>query len=435
MKDLPVDGGSASDASLRLLMGCIADDYTGATDVVSELQRHGLQTVLHFGIPEDRSTTPPCDAVVLALKTRSAPAAVAIEVSLRAKEWIESSGAKHTYFKYCSTFDSTSDGNIGPVADALSDASDVAIVAVCPASPLQARTVYSGYLFVQHQLLEDSPMRHHSTTPMADSSIKRLLEAQSAKKSGNVWLAEVRSGPDAIRAAMRSLVAEGNSYAVLDAVDCENLNAIAEAVAHASLASGGAPLAGAIGGILLGSTGTRPDTQLSVPTGGKVVILAGSCSKTTREQVAVAQEVYPWHRLDPVAHPDPSELKARALEWLDANLDSALPLLVFSSAAPEEQKAASRAGGDLIGIILERVLGELALYASQRGRSRVIVAGGETAGAVIDSIGVKTATVGGEQERGVPWLKADTEDMWLLLKSGNYGSRSFLVEAAEVATI
>lgn len=414
-----------------LLFGCIADDYTGATDVVFELQRRGLTTVLRFGTTDDDVAPPRCDAAVVALRTRSAPPDVAVQASLRASKWLLDSGASRLYFKYCSTFDSTEMGNIGPVADALLDQSGSPMTVVCPASPAQGRTIYQGYLFVREQLLEDSPMRYHSTTPMTDSRISRLLGAQSTKTVGVVPLRTVREGPDAIRTQVESLSNAGDSYAVLDALDDADLTHIAQAAAAMPLATGAAPLAGAIAGFLAQKQRATVEREFASPTVGNALIVAGSCSETTRRQVAAVQRKYPSHRLDPIAHPDESEMKSHALKWLDAHLHESVPLLVFSSATPDQQREARHSAGDNIGRILEDVLADVTRHAVRHGRNRIITAGGETAGSVVDAIGVQAVVVGREQAPGVPWLWSESDDLWLLLKSGNYGADDLLVRAAE----
>lgn len=425
-------GGSQVVTGSGPLLGCIADDYTGATDVAAGLRSAGMHTILLFGLPAPQLQLPDCDAIVVALKTRSVAPADAVKASLDVQSWLAAQGVGQLYFKYCSTFDSTDLGNIGPVADALMAATSAQLTVVCPSSPQQSRTVYQGHLFVGNELLSESPMRHHSLNPMTDSSLLRLLGKQTSHDIGLVDLRVVRSGAAAVTRAFEHMASQGVRYAIVDALEDDDLHTVAEAVAGMSVATGAAGLAGAIGAALMGDR-PRP-TQLGagpLPE-GRALILAGSCSVATREQVAFAQGRYAWHRLDPLTHPSAQALTAAALDWVEQHIDAGEPLLVFSSATPEEQRAVKAAAIDGVAEMLEETLSAVALFAVERGCRRVIVAGGETSGAVVEKLGVRTVVVGSEQAPGVPWLiTPDDPSLALLLKSGNYGGRDLMVEATE----
>jgi uncharacterized protein YgbK (DUF1537 family) len=390
------------------VLGFIADDYTGATDVAAALRRAGLRTVLFFGPP--RGDAPPCDAVVVALKTRTVAASEAVAESVRVRDWLVERGVTRLYFKYCSTFDSTDAGNIGPVADALLD-TDLTIV--CPASPEHGRTVYLGHLFVGDRLLSESSMRHHPLTPMTDSDLVRVLGRQTRHPVGLVPLPLVRQGAEEVRAELESLRARGVRYAVTDAVEDADLLVIARASQGLRLLTGAAGLARAVGTV--SGSGGEAGEETTLPAGPGIV-LAGSCSAATLAQVALARTTLPSYRIDP-AEPE------GALRWLRANADGG-PVMVYSSAPPEE-----RAGRDAAEVF-EQTLGALAVAAVDLGYRRIVVAGGETSGAVVNAIGVDSVEIAAEEDRGVPWCLTTGEPrLALLLKSGNFGQEDLLVRA------
>lgn len=392
------------------MLGCIADDYTGATDVAAALRRAGLHTVLFFGPPGDGATLPPCDAVVVALKTRTVAVAEAVAASVLVRDRLVAWGVSRLYFKYCSTFDSTDEGNIGPVADALLD-EDLTIV--CPASPEHGRTVYMGHLFVGDRLLSESSMRHHPLTPMTDSDLVRVLGRQTAHPVGLVPLRVVRQGADAVHAELDTLRGRGVRYAVTDAVDDADLGTIARATQDLRLLTGAAGLARAVG--LVSGDRSEAEEETTLPAGPGIV-LAGSCSATTLAQVALARATLPSYRLDP-AEPD------SARGWLRAHADGRA-VMVYSSAPPEE-----RAGRDAAEVF-EQTLGALAAEAVDLGYRRIVVAGGETSGAVVNALGVDSVEIAAEEDRGVPWCLSTGEPrLALLLKSGNFGRQDLLLRA------
>ncbi|WP_207500363.1 3-oxo-tetronate kinase [Klenkia soli] len=413
-------------------MGCLADDFTGATDVAAGLRRVGLQVLLLIGTPIKKMALPDCDAIVVALKSRTIPAAEAIEQSLRAQRWLADHGVTRFYFKYCSTFDSTDAGNIGLVTDALLDAVGGAPAIICPASPEHGRTVYQGHLFVGSQLLSESSMAHHPLTPMTDPDLVRVLARQTPHPVAALPLQQLRSGPDAVRAALQQATEAGVRHLITDIADDTDLAALAAAVADRPLLTGGAGLARALGAHLR-STAARAATEDHLPA-GPALVLAGSCSTATLEQVARAREVMPAHQLDPALTPDPHQLLTRAQDWLHKHRSE--PAVLIYASAPADARAAGQAAmGPDTATVLETTLATLANNAREAGRRRIIVAGGETSGAVVKALSLRSLLVGPEADPGVPWCHTTTEPhLALLLKSGNFGRPDLLVRAVEGAT-
>ncbi|MFD4638165.1 3-oxo-tetronate kinase [Lentzea sp. NPDC058436] len=403
------------------MLGCIADDHTGGSDVAAALRRAGMRVVLRFGLPNAETRLPDCDAVVVALKTRALPAAEAVAHTLHARRWLASQGADRLYLKYCSTFDSTDDGNIGPVADAVADG---ALTLICPASPEHGRTTYLGHLFVDGTPLSESPMRHHPLTSMTDSNLVRVLGRQTPHPVGLLPLDVVRGG--AIREHLDSLAAKGIRHVVVDATEDADLLAVARATVHLPVVTGGAGLAGAIARATTTTAQAEPATLPS----GPAVVLAGSCSAATLAQLDQALARFPGHRLDPVRTSDPEDLVQEAFAWLDEHFGDG-PVVLYSSASPDQRAAARAAMGPHTSELLEQALGRVAERAVKLGARRVVVAGGETSGAVTTALGVEQVLVGDEADRGVPWCLTTGDDpLALLLKSGNFGGPDLLVRAA-----
>ncbi|MDV3123940.1 four-carbon acid sugar kinase family protein [Mycobacterium sp. 21AC1] len=412
-------------------IGCIADDYTGGTDVAAALRRQGLRTVLLFGAPGEGALTDECDAVVVALKSRALDAEAAVAMSLAAQHWLTAvAGVPTVYFKYCSTFDSTAAGNIGPVTDALLAAARAPLSVVCPATPEHGRTVYQGHLFVADQLLSESSMRHHPLTPMTDSYLPRLMAAQSPHPVKLIGWQDVRRGGAAIADALRRAAGEGVRHVVLDALDDDDLLTIAGAVAGMPVITGAAGLAGAVGHVIADHDQTEPaPPPLPAPAGASVVF-AGSCSKTTLEQVAHARGRFASLRLDPRTAATPADLLGPARAWLLEHLGDE-PVMIYSSAPADERGPADPD----VANQLEATMGALAKAAVAAGARRVVVAGGETSGAVVDALEVKSVVVDAEADRGVPWCSTSDPRISLLLKSGNFGRPDLLVRAATSRTL
>jgi uncharacterized protein YgbK (DUF1537 family) len=412
-------------------LGCIADDYTGGTDVASALRRQGLATLLLFGLPRPDWAAAGADAVVVALKSRNLSPAEAVAVSRAAQRWLTEQGIGRLFFKYCSTFDSTDDGNIGPVADALLEGTGSRFSVVCPTSPEHGRTVHQGHLFVGDRLLSESSMRHHPLTPMTDPDLVRVMGRQTPHRVALVPSEIVRQGPTAVATAFAGLRDQGVRFAVTDATTDDDLATIAAASRDLPVVTGAAGLVRLLGAAAarVADRGTEGEQVSTAPLpGGPALILAGSSSATTLEQVARARERFPAYRLDPAATPDPGDLRAKAVDWIGRHLEGGT-VLVYASAPPSDRDQAPPGASRAI----ELTMAELARAAVGRGVRRIVVAGGETSGAVVDGLGIDRVVVAREEDRGVPWLvTSGPAPLALLLKSGNFGRPDLLVRAAEV---
>jgi 3-dehydrotetronate 4-kinase len=413
-----------------MLLGAIADDLTGATDLALSLSRGGLRTILLNGLTEHRPSLADADAVVVALKSRTIPPAEAVAQSLAAAAWLKELGTQQFFFKYCSTFDSTDQGNIGPVADALMDFLGVDRAVVCPAFPANGRTVYQGHLFVGRQLLSDSPMKDHPLTPMRDANLVRLLQRQTKRRVSLIDLAVVRQGASEIRRQID--VAEPETLIVIDALVDSDLLEIAAAVCDHTLLTGGSGLAIGVPDNFQRSVhiASARAASAAVAVSGRSVVLAGSCSTATRRQVktAIAAGV-PALKIDPLAIHAGDVTADAVAEWVLAQ--SAITPLVYSESDPEKVSAAQRAlGVERAGHLVERLLGEVASTLRDRGFSQFLVAGGETSGAVVAALNVIAVLIGPEIDPGVPWtFTVDEKPLALALKSGNFGSDDFFIKA------
>ena len=424
------------------LLGCIADDFTGATDLANTLVKGGMTAVQVIGVPPaaerpgGSAALPEADAVIVALKSRTAPVREAVAESLAACEALLAAGARQIFFKYCSTFDSTEAGNIGPVADALVRRLDCGFALANPAFPTNGRTVYQGHLFVGQALLNESGMENHPLTPMRDANLVRVLGRQTDGTVGLVPFATVEQGAVAIRKAMTALKESGRRYAIVDAVTDAHLLAIGEAAAEHALITGGS-------GVAMGlpanfrARGLLPERGEAAaalpPMTGHAAVLAGSCSRATLGQIGYARDHAPVLELDVLARPDAAALAAQALDWAAGKL-GAQPVVIAASAPPEKVAALqAKLGRDAAGALVERALSAIAAGLVERGVRRLVVAGGETSGAVVSRLGVASLRIGPEIDPGVPWtyaeIAAPSGGLHLALKSGNFGARDFFLKA------
>jgi uncharacterized protein YgbK (DUF1537 family) len=414
------------------LLGCIADDFTGATDLAGILVRAGMRTVQTVGVPAGPLGAE-VDAVVVALKSRTIPARDAVAQALAALAWLREAGCRRFFFKYCSTFDSTDHGNIGPVAEALLAALDAPLAIACPAFPENGRRVFTGYLFVGDVLLSESGMRDHPLTPMTDPSLVRVLQRQARGKVGLVQEAAVAAGPAAIRARLEALRAEGVSLAIVDAISDGDLQAIGEACADLPLVTGGSGVAMGLPAAwrARGLLGPADGAATLPPSSGLRAIISGSCSTATLGQVAAALAAgIPAFRVDPLRLAAGEDLAAAALAWATPRL-AAGPILVHATAEPAEVRAAQdRLGRERAGVLVEACLAAVAAGLVERGVGRLIVAGGETSGAVVSALGVRSLRIGPQIAPGVPWTATvGSRPIALALKSGNFGGPGFFVDA------
>ncbi|MGI9405025.1 MAG: 3-oxo-tetronate kinase [Hyphomicrobiaceae bacterium] len=420
---------------MPILLGCIADDFTGATDLANTLVKEGMRAVQLIGVPDGGLDLGNANAVVIALRSRTAPTEEAVGNSLKALSWLQSLGALQFYFKVCSTFDSTAEGNIGPVADALLNALDTNFAIVCPAFPQNGRTVYQGHLFVGDQLLSESPMKDHPLTPMRNANLIRLMSAQSSRRVGLIDLAIVVRGNSAIAERCDTLQAEGISYGIADAVCDDNLRTIGHVAAQHKLIIGGS-------GVAIGlpasfsENGMLAEVEASrLPTApGRSVVIAGSCSKATRGQIARAKTAWPAFKvdIDRIAAVGPAVVDD-ALGWAHDHATD-IPVLVYGSADPDEvARNQEKYGRERTGQMMEEALGRVAQGLVERGTRRLIVAGGETSGAVVSALGIRGLRIGPEIDPGVPWTETlDQPHLALALKSGNFGSPDFFSKALEM---
>ena len=419
-----------------LLLGCVADDFTGATDLAAMLVANGMRTVQLIGVPDADMPAPECDAIVVALKSRTAPVAEAVRDNLAALAWLRARGARQFVQKYCSTFDSTDQGNIGPVADAFVAALGCGFALATPAFPANNRTVFQGHLFVGSTLLNQSGMEHHPLTPMTDANLVRVLGRQTTGTVGLVAHATVARGSAFIRDAMTALKERGTRYAVVDAVTDEDLRAIGQAAAHHPLVTGGSGVAIGLPDNFraAGLLAEHGDPAALPHVDGAAAVLAGSCSRATLFQIARAREHLETHALDPEATPDAEALADTALAWAERRIGTT-PIVITASAPPERVTSLQALlGRDEAGALVERALAAIAEGLVARGVRRLVVAGGETSGAVVTTLGVRTLRIGAQIDPGVPWTYAEGRGppMLLALKSGNFGAPDFFTKAFEI---
>ena len=412
-----------------MLLGCIADDLTGATDLGVNLAREGLSVIQLNGVPDASLDVPDADVLVVALKSRTIPAADAVAQSLAALAWLRTRGAPRIYFKYCSTFDSTARGNIGPVTEALQDALAAPIVPATPAYPRNQRTVYRGHLFVGDELLSDTGMRDHPLTPMTDSNLVRLLAAQSTRGVGLVSTDVLDAGAEAAGARLSALREAGCGHAIVDATRDEHLTIAGAAFAALPLTTGGTGLAvGLVRALGQGTSGTKEWERPAHD--APVAWLSGSCSNATRRQVDVAALHATPLRLDPLALAADAGLADRIAEAAVARVGHT-PVFVVATAAPEVVAAAQAAlGVEQAARVVEAAFARVARALYVAGVRAFVVAGGETSGAVVEALGVRALAIGPEIDPGVPWTRAAAgPPCWLALKSGNFGSDDFFARA------
>jgi len=420
---------------VTLALGCIADDYTGASDLANTLTRAGLRTVQTIGVPADDLKLPEVDAVVVSLKSRSIESSEAVSRSRAAETWLRGRGAAHVLFKVCSTFDSTDKGNIGPVMDALRASSGDKIVLVTPAFPETGRTVYQGNLFVGSVPLNESPLKDHPLNPMHDSNLVRVLARQSKTRVGLVELAVVTRGADAVRKRLADLAATGIGAAIIDAVFDRDLETIGAVALDHRVSVGASGIGLGLARALVGSRAVKAnasDATSDKPVGGPAACLAGSCSQATLGQIASAEKVMPVLHLDPDQIVKGTDEQRRAVAWARERLGSG-PVLIASSATPEEvANLQGRHGREASGHAIEQAMADIADALVQGGVRRLVVAGGETSGAVVDRLQIPGFLVGAEIAAGVPVLRAvgaKAGDMLLALKSGNFGGPEFFSDA------
>jgi uncharacterized protein YgbK (DUF1537 family) len=416
--------------SKPLLLGCIADDFTGATDLANNLVRAGMRVVQTIGVP-NAPLSAEVDAVVVALKSRTIAPQDAIDQSLQALQWLQGQGAQQIYFKYCSTFDSTEQGNIGPVTEALMQALQTDFTIATPAFPDNGRTVFKGYLFVGDVLLNESGMQHHPLTPMTDANLVRVMQAQCKSKVGLLSHKTIAQGAEAIQQEIANLQKQGVHIAVVDAVSNDDLMRLGPALK-------GMPLVTAGSGVAIGlpqNFGLSPTLQASLlpKASGLQAVVSGSCSQATNRQVAHFKATgRPTFLIDPL-HLKGSweDLVQEVLAWAQGHLVSS-PVLVYSTATPESVQAVqSQLGVEVAGYQVEQALAAIARGLVQQGVHQLVIAGGETSGACVQALAIEQLQIGPQIDPGVPWCHAHTPmgGVHITLKSGNFGTDDFFSKA------
>lgn len=410
-------------------LGVIADDFTGATDIAGFLVENGLATLQLAGIPPAVDLSG-IDAVVISLKSRSCPADEAVRDSLAALDWLKARGCPRIYQKYCSTFDSTAAGNIGPVTDALLAALESRFTLICPALPVNGRTVYQGNLFVGAQPLAESGMRHHPITPMTDSNLLRLMERQGSGHAGLVPFTTIAQGPAAIADAFEQLTQAGVRYAVVDTLTEQHLLDIAEAAIEMSLVTGGSGLAIGLAR-LLGNGNPAAARAAGRPLGTRAVVLSGSCSEMTNRQVAHYRKMAPALALDVAACLTQADYPAELARWVLDQPATPAPMIHATTSPDRLAEIQARHGRDVTSEAVEQCFARLAVLLRAAGIDSFIIAGGETSSRITQALGIAAFHIGPQIAPGVPWVRATDSPLSLALKSGNFGDETFFSRAQE----
>ncbi|MFM5240865.1 3-oxo-tetronate kinase [Aeromonas media] len=411
-------------------LGVIADDFTGATDIAGFLVENGLSTLQLSGVPEHDGDLPRVDAVVISLKSRSCPAGEAVRDSLAALAWFQARGCPRIYQKYCSTFDSTAAGNIGPVTDALLAALGQDFTLICPALPVNGRTVYQGNLFVGALPLAESGMRHHPITPMQDSNLLRLMEGQAQGRAGLVPFATIDKGAAAIAGAFEQLAEDGVRYAVVDTLTEQHLLDIATAALDMPLVTGGSGLAIGLAR-QLGSGDLQGAREAGWPRGSRAVVLSGSCSEMTNRQVARYRQHAPALALDVARCLEDADYPAELAQWVLAQPLTPTPLVYATTSPGELARIQESHGQQAASDAVEHCFARLAQQLQGTGVDGFIIAGGETSSRITQALGVKAFHIGPQIAPGVPWVRAIDAPLSLALKSGNFGDEDFFDKAQE----
>lgn len=416
-------------------LGCVADDITGATDLASALVREGLRTLLLIGEPADSdSRSEEADAIVVALKTRSVEPSLAIAQSVASLRWLRHRGAVRFLFKYCSTFDSTEQGNLGPVIDALMTELGTEFTVACPAFPANGRTVYQGHLFVGSRLLSESGMEKHPLNPMTDANLVRVLQRQTTRSVGLLPYQAVKQGAAAIRTHIDSLRATGCAIAIADALSEDDLRSLGEGCYDLPLVTGASGMAICV------CAGLRKQGLISdavrsaacIGLAGSAAILAGSCSDVTLRQIEHFRKQYPAHRLDVTDLIEGRDAVKTALDWARPRLGS-MPLLIYSSTDRNGRVRVADDQSRNVPALIEATMGQIAVRLVSAGVRGLIVAGGETSGAVLAALKTRMLRVGPEVSPGVPWTETlAAPRLALALKSGNFGDEAFFTRAWEL---
>jgi len=424
---------------MSLVLGAIADDFTGATDLANNLVRAGMRTLQVIGIPGPDLVLENIDAVVVAFKSRSCPVREGVDNSLAALAWLQARGARQIYFKYCSTFDSTDVGNIGPVSDALLERLEAKQTVMVPAFPANNRTVYQGHLFVGDRLLNDSGMEHHPLNPMRDADLVRTLSRQTDHRVGLLARSDLAAGVEASRDRLEALAAQGVRHVICDTLDETDLATLAAVVVELPLVTGGSGLGQTLPFEYrrLGWLDTVDQAGRLEPASGGALVLSGSCARATLMQIEHFLTRYEGFALDPLALAKDDTQICQAVDFALQRLGGTAPVLIYASATPDKvRQAQDQLGVAVAGECVERALGVIASELVAEGAGRLLIAGGETSGAVVSALGIRELRIGDQIDPGVPWTQTRLRDrqapLSLALKSGNFGGVDFFSRAFEV---
>ncbi len=414
---------------MSVILGCIADDFTGATDLANNLVRAGMRAVQTIGVPDAGATVDEADAVVVALKSRTAPVGDAVAQSLAAARWLRAGGAQQIYFKVCSTFDSTAEGNIGPVAEALMAELGADFAIVTPAFPENGRTVFKGHLFVGDLLLSDSPMKQHPLTPMTDANLVRVMQAQCRREQvGLIEQRVVARGAVALRERIAALQGQGVRFGIADAIDDDDLRTLAAATRDARLVVAGSGLA--IGIPALHGLAPSANASLLPSPRGHRAIVSGSCSAATNAQVAhFIAAGGASYAIDPLRIAAGDDVAGQALAWARPRLADAAVLVHATADAAAVRTVQAQLGAQRAGALVEDTLARIAAGLVDAGVGQLLVAGGETSGACVQRLGITQLRIGPQIDPGVPWCHAGPQRLHVALKSGNFGGVDFFSRA------
>ncbi|MEF1310133.1 four-carbon acid sugar kinase family protein [Vibrio mytili] len=415
-------------------IGVIADDFTGATDAASFIVAGGLSAIQVNGLPalvdeQTLSEYQQAQAIVVALKSRSCPTEQAISESITACRWLKEQGCTLIYFKYCSTFDSTESGNIGPVIDALMQELNCKQTLISPALPVNGRTVYMGHLFVYQQLLSESGMRNHPITPMTDSNLARLIESQSTGQASLLTHKDYASHEQA-QIKLESL---DRKYVVCDAIDDSDLKLLGQLSLTYPLVTGSSGLVGAIAAAI-----AQKQKVESVPycpaKGLRGLVISGSCSEMTNKQVAEYKRHAPSLKLEIAKCIESENYIDNVEQWvLDAtNTNEQWFPLVYATVLPDELQEIKASYGSQASVAVENLFSQLIQRLKSHNFKVIISAGGETSGTVVRSLGSEVFSIGKTISPGVPWVRSLEDNTALALKSGNFGDERFFLQAQEM---
>ena len=414
-------------------LGVIADDFTGATDIAGFLVGNGMRTIMFNGVPDQRDEFD-ADALVVSMKIRSCPVPEAVDKALEALQFLQAAKCDRFYFKYCSTFDSTHEGNIGPITDALMARLDTSLTLICPALPINGRTVYKGYLFVNDQLLSESSMRHHPITPMQDAKLCRLMEGQFKGSSTHIHYEDMAKGPQHIRHCIETARSSNANYLIVDVLEEAQLHAIAEATEDFPLVTGGSGLAIGMAHLHNLRLGKQDTPAVSfLPRRLPAVVIAGSCSQRTNEQVALYRTIAQSRYIEESQCLENPQYAQELADWvLERNNDLHAPMVYATKTPQDLEKSKQMYGDSEVSARVEQVIGTMTSILATRGIKNYLIAGGETSGVVATVLGLSAYLIGIQIDPGVSWIRSLDGEIQLVYKSGNFGTVDFFKKAQEL---